>query len=88
MTIIDLLQSAKFVVDTDGKQQAVQLNIEQWEELVTLLENIESWEREWRQPFDTVRAAWDALSPASAEGTIPDDETLVELVHQVRDETA
>jgi hypothetical protein len=74
------------VVDADGNRQAVQFDIAQWEELVTLLENIEAWEQEWHQPFEAVRAAWDTSSPAPDEAPILDDDTLVDLVHRVRDE--
>ena len=88
MTVTDLLQSAHFVVDADGNRQAVQFDIAQWEALVTLLKNIEAWEQEWHQPFESVRAAWDASSSAPDEDPIPDDETLVDLVHRVRDEIA
>ena len=88
MTVTDLLQSAQFVVDADGNRQAVQFDIAQWEELVSLLRNIEAWEQEWHQPFEAVRAAWDASSPAPDEDNLPGDETLVDLVHRVRDEIA
>ncbi len=88
MTVTDLLQSAQFVVDADGNRQAVQFDIAQWEALVALLKKIEAWEQEWHQPFEAVRAAWDASSPAPDEDPIPDDETLVDLVHRVRDEIA
>jgi hypothetical protein len=86
MTLTDLLQSAQFVIDADGNRQAVQFDIAQWNELVALLKNIEAWEQEWHQPFEAVRAAWDASSPTPDEDPIPDDETLVDLVHRVRDE--
>ena len=64
------------------------IDIAQWEALVTLLKNIEAWEQEWHQPFEAVRATWDASSPTPDEDPIPDDETLVDLVHRVRDEIA
>jgi hypothetical protein len=86
VTLTDLLQSARFVVDADGKRQAVQFDIAQWEELVALLKNIEAWKQEWQQPFEAVRAAWHASSPAQDEDPIPDEETLVDLVHRVRNE--
>ncbi|HRV95457.1 MAG TPA: hypothetical protein P5526_25085 [Anaerolineae bacterium] len=87
MTVTDLLQSAQFVVDANGNRQAVQFDIAQWDELITLLKNIEAWEQKWHQPFDSIRVAWDTSEPAPDEDTIPDDETLVDLVHQTRDET-
>ena len=86
MTVKDLLQSAQFLVDADGNPQAVQLKIDQWEELVALMEKIETWEREWHRPFDAIRAVWETSSPAPAEDSLPDDDTLVDLVHQVRAE--
>ena len=88
MTVTDLLRSAQFVVDANGNRQAVQFEIAQWEALVVLLKNIEAWEQEWHQPFDAVRSAWAASSPAPDEDIISDDETLVKLVHQVRDDIA
>jgi len=67
VTVTDLLQSAQFVVDADGNRQAAQFDIARWEELVALLKNIEAWEQEWRQPFEAIRAAWEASSPAPDE---------------------
>jgi hypothetical protein len=39
---------------------------------------------EWRQPFDAVRAAWNASEPAPEEGDLPSDDELVALVRQAR----
>ena len=86
MTATQILQSAQFVVDSDGNPQAAQLNILYWEELVALLTQFETWEQDWRRPFDAVREAWDASSPAPDEDAIPEGEALARLVHQVRDE--
>lgn len=85
MTVTELLQSARFVVDAEGNRQAVQFDMTQWKELVVLLKRIEAWEQEWHQPFDAIRAAWDASAPAPAEDMPLDDEALVDMVHQVRD---
>jgi hypothetical protein len=49
MTIADLLQSPKFVVDTDGNHQAVQLDMVHWQALVKRLQVIEAWEENWEQ---------------------------------------
>ena len=86
MTTTQILQSAQFVVDSDGTPQAAQLNISHWEELVALLTQFETWEQDWHRPFDAVREAWDASSPAPDENEIPEGEALARLVHQVRDE--
>ena len=88
MTITDLLQSAQFVVDTEGNHKAVQLDMAQWEELLVLLKRIEEQEQAWQKPFDAVHQAWETSSPAPDEALIPSVETLVDLVHQVRNEIA
>jgi hypothetical protein len=44
MTVTELLDAVQFVVDAEGKRQAVQLPLTLWEELVTLLEDIEDAE--------------------------------------------
>jgi hypothetical protein len=88
MTIAELIQSVQFVVDAVGNRRAVQISLVQWEELVALLVNVEAWEQEWRRPFDAVRQAWEVSPPAPAEDSIPDDDALVQLVHQTRDEQA
>jgi hypothetical protein len=85
VTIADLLQSAHFVVDTEGKHQAVQLDMAHWQELVKRLRDLEAWEETWQKPFDAIRTAWETSAPAPDEALIPDDETLVDLVHQLRD---
>jgi hypothetical protein len=41
MSVIELLQTARFVVDADGNKQAVMVDYNVWEELLTLLED---WE--------------------------------------------
>lgn len=40
MTMIEVLQSAQFVVDHKGRRTAVLLNIEEWETLINWFENI------------------------------------------------
>lgn len=44
MTVADILKSVKYVVNTNGKQSAVVVDMEVWEQIVTLLENAEDAE--------------------------------------------
>ena len=44
MSVIDLLQNAQFVVDAHGNKRAVLLDYASWEELLTLLEDLEDAE--------------------------------------------
>lgn len=44
MTIADILNSVKFVVDADGRQSAVMVDLAVWEEIITLLEDAEDTE--------------------------------------------
>ncbi len=44
MTIADLLNSVKFVVGPDGRQSAVVVDWDVWEQIVTLLEDTEDAE--------------------------------------------
>ena len=44
MTVADILNSVKFVVNPDGHQSAVVVDLEVWEQIVTLLEDIEDTE--------------------------------------------
>jgi len=44
MTVSDILNSVKFVVDPDGQQSAVVVDLEVWEQIVTLLEDAEDAE--------------------------------------------
>ena len=44
MSITELLKSARFVVSADGEKQAVILDVAVWEELVTLMEDLEDAE--------------------------------------------
>lgn len=41
MNTTQLLEKVQFVVDTQGNQSAVLLNIEDWEQLLNLLEDLE-----------------------------------------------
>ncbi len=44
MSITELIRTAQFVVDSDGNRKAVQLDLAVWEELITLLEDLEDAE--------------------------------------------
>jgi hypothetical protein len=41
MSVTELLQSVQFVVDHEGKRKAVQVDLQTWEELLGLLEDME-----------------------------------------------
>ncbi len=41
MSVIELIESAQFVVDSAGNRKAVQLDLAVWEELVSVLEDLE-----------------------------------------------
>ena len=41
MNATELLQNIQFVLDTDGNKTAVQIDYAAWEELLTLLEDME-----------------------------------------------
>jgi hypothetical protein len=44
VSVVELLQTAQFVVDVDGTRKAVVLDYAIWEELVTSLEDMEDAE--------------------------------------------
>ena len=44
MTIADILKSIKFVIDPDGHQTAFMVDLNVWEQIVTLLEDAEDGE--------------------------------------------
>jgi len=44
MTVTDILSSVKFVVTPDGHQSAVVVDLDVWEQIVTLLEDAEDAE--------------------------------------------
>ncbi len=44
MTVTDILNSVKFVVSPDGHQSAVVVDLDVWEQIVTLLEDAEDAE--------------------------------------------
>lgn len=41
MNTAQLLEKVQFIVDKEGNQSAVLLNIEDWEQLLTILEDLE-----------------------------------------------
>jgi len=44
MTVADILKSVKYVVNTNGQQSAVVVDMDVWEQIVTLLEDAEDAE--------------------------------------------
>ena len=44
MTIAEILNSIKFVVEPDGHQSAVVVDLDVWEQIITLLEDTEDAE--------------------------------------------
>jgi hypothetical protein len=44
MTVADILNSVKFVVNPDGHQSAVVVDLDVWEQIITLLEDTEDAE--------------------------------------------
>ena len=44
MTVTDILNSVKFIVGPDGQQSAVVVDLDVWEQIVTLLEDSEDAE--------------------------------------------
>ncbi len=44
MNVTQLLQKVQFVVNAEGKKSAVLLSLEDWEQLLTLLEDLEDAE--------------------------------------------
>jgi len=64
MGVTELLEAAQFLVDAEGKKKAVVLDLAIWEELLTLLEDLDDAEeirrlREAREeaiPWDQAKA--------------------------------
>ena len=50
MTVTDILNSVKFIVGPDGQQSAVVVDLDIWEQIVTLLEDTEDAE-EMKQAY-------------------------------------
>ncbi|MDM8000623.1 MAG: hypothetical protein QUS33_11715 [Dehalococcoidia bacterium] len=71
MSVTELLKSARFVVGADGEKQAVILDVAIWEELVTLMEDLEDAEemQQARQvdeevvPWERVQAEYRVAHP-------------------------
>ncbi|MCY3544195.1 MAG: hypothetical protein OXH22_09160 [Chloroflexi bacterium] len=66
MNTAELLQNVQFVTDADGNKTAVQIDYAAWEEVLTLLEDLEDAEEIKR-------------SRASGEEAIPWEQAKVEL---------
>ncbi len=60
MSIKEILQSAEYVIDANGKKKAVVVDLSAWEEILTLLEDLEDAE-EIRQLRETKEeyVAWE-----------------------------
>jgi hypothetical protein len=60
MSVAEILQSVQFVVDSMGNRKAVQLDLTAWEELLSLLEDLEDAQElaELRQTDEEV-VPWD-----------------------------
>ena len=62
MSITELLKTAQFVVDGSGNRKAVQLDLPVWEELLTLLEDLEdTGEIEQLQQEDDELIPWEQV---------------------------
>ncbi|MFN8455420.1 MAG: hypothetical protein U0401_12260 [Anaerolineae bacterium] len=55
MSVVELIESAEFLVDAQGNKKAVQVDLAVWEEIVALLEQME-------EGLEVELAAWDTLS--------------------------
>lgn len=71
MQVTELIDAARFVVDSDGRKKAVVLDYEHWQELLELLEDLADL-----REIDRVRNA--------SEETIPWEQTREELRAQGR----
>jgi len=65
MSVIDLAQSAKFIVGAKGKPTGVVLDIELWDKILSMLEDIEDFKiarkrlRSWRNKNNWT--SWEAF---------------------------
>ena len=88
MNTTELLDNAQFVLDTDGNKVAVQIDYAAWEELLTIMEDMEDAEEirrsrasgeeaiPWEQAKAELRADGELLRPfglCAGEFTVPDD---------------
>jgi hypothetical protein len=55
MSVTELIEAAEFLIDAQGNKKAVQVDLAVWEEIVTLLEQME-------KDLQAELAAWDTLS--------------------------
>jgi len=70
MTVTELLETAQFLVDAQGKKKAVVFNYAAWEELLALLEDLEDAEeiRRLRESGEEVISWEQAKAELCAEG--------------------
>ena len=71
MSVSEVLQQAQFLVDAEGNKKAVVFDYGLWEELLTLLEDVEDTEE--------IRRLREA---GEAEGALPWDQAKEELRRQ------
>jgi hypothetical protein len=66
MSVTELLKSARFVVGADGEKQAVILDVAIWQELVTLVEDLEDVdEMQQARQVDEDLVAWERVQAES-----------------------
>ena len=70
MSVMELIESAQFVVDSAGNRKAVQLDLAVWEELVSVLEGLEdAQELTQLRQLDEETISWEqAKSELRADG--------------------
>ena len=74
MNVTDLLEKARFVVDSDGERTAVLLDPTSWEELLTLLENLGNAGSEEAKTGSNLSATSQRpFGLCAGEFTVPDD---------------
>ena len=75
MNVTDLLEKARFVVDSDGERTAVLLDRTSWEELLTILENLGNAgsQEEVRTGLNLSDTSQRPFGLCAGEFTVPDD---------------
>jgi hypothetical protein len=88
MSIVELLESAQFVVDAEGNKKAVMFDFGLWDELLQLLQQLEELEEEkedaqavreiearlavGQEPIYSHEEVWAELDRLESEGVLPD----------------
>lgn len=70
MSVHDLIQASQFLIDADGNKKGVVLEYPLWEELLTLIEDMEDAEeiRQLRESDEEVVSWEEAKAELQAEG--------------------